>query len=210
MGRTNRYSCTGTLSGTTSAQVEFNDGQIMAAATHRDPLHDRADPAPALYVWIAPDPAVQAAIDAHRRAWWWPEGSHQPKPHRLHLTLCPLGARSDAQLEGIDEALRGVRAGSFELVLDRSGVWTRNGVAVVCPQAHPGLTKLHHAIERAILPWARPAPWEPHITIARRALGAGAQRMTPIRWQVREFVLVRSWLPPHRVWHEVLGRHRLV
>ncbi len=164
---------------------------------------------PELYVWLAPDAAVQAAIDAHRRQWLWPQGSHQPKPHRLHLTLCLLGTRSDAEVEGIGKALARVRADSFELVLDWSGVWSRHGVAVVCPAGHPGLMRLHRAIDRTMSRWARPAAWKPHVTIARRAQGADAPPMTPIRWPVREFLFVRSWLPPHPPWHEVLGRYPL-
>lgn len=164
-------------------------------------------PEPELYVWLAPDTAVQAAIDAHRRQWLWPRESHLPKAHRLHLTLCLLGTRSDAEVEDIGKALAGVRAGSFDLVLDWSGVWSRNGVAVICPGEHPGLTRLHRAIDRAMSPWARPAAWKPHVTIARRAQGADAPPLTPIRWQVREFLFVRSWLPPHAPWHEVLRRY---
>jgi RNA 2',3'-cyclic 3'-phosphodiesterase len=170
----------------------------------------RAGPAPELYVWLAPDAKVQAAIDEHRREWPWPQGSHRPKAHRLHLTLCLLGARGDNEIASIDEALAGVQADSFELVLDGSGVWPRHGVAVICPAEHPALTQLHVAIDRAMSPWARPAAWNPHVTIARRAQRANAPGITPIRWQVREFLLVRSWLPPHPVRHEVLGRYPLI
>jgi RNA 2',3'-cyclic 3'-phosphodiesterase len=181
----------------------------MQAIPSKEIAPQPSGPEPELYVWLAPDAAAQAAIDAHRRQWLWPQGSHQPKPHRLHLTLCLLGTRTDAEIEAIGKALAGVRAGSFELVLDWSGVWSRHGVAVVCPAVHPVLMRLHRAIDRAMSPWARPAAWKPHVTIARRAQGADAPPMAPLRWQVREFLFVRSWLPPHPARHEVLGRYPL-
>ena len=163
---------------------------------------------PELYVWLAPDAAVQAALDAYRHQWTWPQGSHLPKSHRMHLTLSLLGTRTADEIEDIGEALAGLQESSFELALDRPAVWSR-GIVVVCPAEHAGLTRLHAAVARAISPWARHAAWKPHITIARRAEGAEPPPMAPIPWQVREFLFVRSWLPPYPVQHEVLGRYAL-
>lgn len=174
--------------------------------------HGPTSSAPQLYAWLAPDATVQAAIDAHRSQWIWPPRAHQPRPHRLHLTLHPLGVHGEADIARFAEALAGVRANGFELVLDWSGVWPHNGIAIVTPRADADLERLHGAIGRAVawcLPQHGPGRWTPHVTIGRHALHAAATRMEPIRWKVRDFLFVRSWLPPHPAWHEVLGRYPL-
>jgi len=165
---------------------------------------------PGIYVWLRPTASVRQALDAHRRRWWWPQPNHQPAAHRLHLTLHALGPLDDACIAQVSGALSQVRADCFDLELGWSGVWTGNGVAVACPRPAPALMRLHGALRQA-LPGARPRQgWSPHVTLAWRALEAGAALLDPLRWPVREFLLVRSWLPPHQTRHEVLGCYALM
>lgn len=168
---------------------------------------------PMLYAWLKPDETVQAAIAEHRAQWVWrtqPKPS-LPKPHRLHMTLCHISPQGDAAVEGIRQALADVHMAGFELLLDWSGVWTHNGIAIVRPQPNAALDALQQAVVRQLAPWlsGRHEQWAPHITIARNALRAAAPAMPPVRWPVREFQFVRSWLKTRPVWHEVLARYPL-
>lgn len=171
-----------------------------------------ADPRPpALFVGLFPGDEALRAIEAHRAAWRWTPAAAKrlPRAHRLHLTLAHLGPRDEAAIEGLRAALQGVQAQAFELHLDRAEVWTRNGVAVLRPASCEGLARLHGRIAAAL---GQPAPsgWQPHLTLARDARASGAPRVqAPIAWPVRDFVLVRSWLPPHPARHEVLLRQPL-
>lgn len=172
---------------------------------------------PQSYVWLQPPPAVRAALDAHRRQWWWPRGSHLPAAQRLHLTLHALGSLEPQRVEVVARALSRLRQPAFELELDWCGVWPGSGVAVACPRPGAALAHLHGALAQALpaAPGGRggadaAADWQPHVTLAWQAWGAGAPPMPPLRWPVREFLFVRSWLPPHAARHELLGRYALV
>lgn len=164
---------------------------------------------PQTYVWLRPPPSVREALDAHRRQWWWPRGCAQPRQHRLHMTVHALGVLGDAQIDAAIAALRAVRLPAFELALCWSGVWAGNGVAVACPRPDPALAQFHAASARAMGRAGRTAGWAPHVTLARNAWRAGAALLPPLRWPVHEFLLVRSWLPPHPVRHEELARYAL-
>lgn len=169
---------------------------------------------PMLYAWLKPNEAVQTAIAEHRAQWVWrtqPKPS-LPKPNRLHMTLCHISPQGDAAVEGIRQALGELRMEEgFDLLLDWSGVWPHNGIAVVRPQPNAALDRLQQAVVRQLAPWlsGRHDDWAPHITIARKASGATAPTMPPVRWPVREFQFVRSWLKTRPVWHEVLASYPL-
>lgn len=164
---------------------------------------------PPLLIALFPDPAVQAAIEAHRTDWWWPRGHRCPPAHRLHLTLLCLETQDDALEVRLGDALATVPMQPFELALDTSCTW-RNDVSVLQPAEHPCLRALHDEVLRAArgagLVVPRPG-WVPHITIARQSeCAARPPRFAPIRWQVREFRLVRSHRGPV-FRHELLARY---
>lgn len=166
--------------------------------------------APQTHVWLCPPPRVLQALDAHRRQWWWPrDDCRQPLAQRLHMTVHSLGVLSDRQIDAVSAALRAVRLPAFELELCWSGVWPGNGIAVACPRPHPGLARLHAASAQALGRRASAHGWAPHVTLARNALRAGASQLAPLRWPIEDFWLMRSWLPPHRAFHEALARYEL-
>jgi len=161
-----------------------------------------------LFVGLFPDAAVQAAIDAHRRDWWWPRGHRLTRPARMHLTLHFLGDVDAAGAQRVREALADVHLPPLDLVLDRSCTW-KNDIAVVQPAPHAGLDALHaavvEAVRRAGLP-VRDERFAPHLTIARQARGAARPpQMAPVPWRVDAFVLVASRLAPP-VRYEALAR----
>lgn len=159
---------------------------------------------PQTYVWLRPPPSVSHTLDAHRRRWWWPRDARLPAVHRLHMTLHPLGVLDDAQIHAVASALQRVRLPAFQFELDWTGVWTRNGIAVACPRPDAGVAQLHEACARALGASPRSVAWLPHVTLARNALGAGAELIEPLRWPVDAFWLVRSWILPRGSRHEVL------
>ncbi|WP_280816261.1 2'-5' RNA ligase family protein [Variovorax sp. TBS-050B] len=157
---------------------------------------------------------MQAAIQAHRAQWLWPRGHYLPRLDRLHLTLLDLVEKEEDSTaeERLREALANTPTQhSFELALNTSRTWN-NDVSVVQPAEHEALHALHEGILRAVrsigLMAARPA-WNPHVTIAREsAHAARPPTLAPIRWQVREFRLVRSHRAPPYL-HEPLAAYPL-
>ncbi|MDM0072793.1 RNA 2',3'-cyclic phosphodiesterase [Variovorax sp. J2P1-59] len=170
-----------------------------------------SEPAPTrrLFIGLFPDPGVQAAIDAHRSTWWWPRGVRMIVPARIHMTLHFLGEVAAAQQAALQQGLAEVPMHALTLVLRTPEVW-RNPVAVLRPDEHEGLCVLHERLKQPLI-HAGLVPervrWTPHLTIARKCLGAvPPNEMSPIPWQVSDFVLVCSHMAPP-AHYEILARH---
>jgi len=152
-----------------------------------------------LFVGLFPDNVVRDQLAAWRDAWTWPRSATPVAAGRLHLTLHFIG---DVEIERVPEiaaALPGPFS-SFALQLDRALLWP-HGVAVLEPEHAPAaLIALHAAtgamLQRLGLP--RDArPYRPHVTLARRAAGAGPPPARPaIAWSIDRYALMQSTLGP--------------
>ena len=148
-----------------------------------------------LFLALWPDPALRHQLKERRDAWTWPRAASPVHPDKLHVTLHFLGALPS---ERLPEFLAGfaVPFTPFELVLDRAALW-HNGIAVLEPSAPPPeLLALHQRLSGALAalglaPESR--TYRPHVTMARRAGGAGgAQGWPPGLWEARGYALVES------------------
>lgn len=155
-----------------------------------------------------PPPQVRTAIDAHRKGWYWRPGQKLAPIERLHMTLWFLGDEVSAAHEhAIRHELRSVRVPAPQIVLRVPDTW-RNHVAVLMPQDSPDLRSLHSAIGEAIGAASDPQ-WQPHVTLARKALHARPpEAIEPIRWTVRDFALVHSVLGP-QARYDIIERYPL-
>jgi 2'-5' RNA ligase len=163
-----------------------------------------------LFTALWPDDALRAAFVAQRERWMLPKAARRVHAERLHLTLHFIGDLERERIAPLRAALRDVPVEPFELVLDRTVVWGRDVASLLASAVPPELRRLHAAagavLERAGVP-AEQRPWQPHVTLARRA-GAVPPPAEPfvLRWRIDEFVLVESELrPPAR--YVVLERY---
>lgn len=177
---------------------------------HPAPEWEPAPPASKSHLLIAlfPDAAVQAAIEAHRKGWLWPEGHYFPRNDRMHLTLHCLADQTSPVEQRLREVLAQIPVQPMELVLDSSRTWDH--IAVVQPAEHAGLRALQqhigHAVRQLGIPTDR-RRFTPHITIAREAASAAyPMRMPPIIWRATKFLLIRSFTKPFFK-HEVLASY---
>jgi 2'-5' RNA ligase len=97
----------------------------------------------------------------------------------------------------------------FNLQLGRAALW-HNGIAVLEPHSEPqGLLDLHARLSGALLalgltPEAR--TYRPHVTMARRASGAGVPASGPaIDWAITHYALVESRQGQYTVLRRVDG-----
>jgi 2'-5' RNA ligase len=99
---------------------------------------------------------------------------------------------------------------AITLEFGQSEIWP-HGTAVLRPLAIPqALARLHSALAPRVSGFGLALderPYQPHVTLARRAAGAQAPAQSPgIRWQADDgYVLVRSL--PDRAGYEVLKRY---
>jgi 2'-5' RNA ligase len=86
----------------------------------------------------------------------------------------------------------------LHLVLARAAVGPRGSAVLQRRAAPPALTHLQRALGGALQVHGVPLearPWQPHVTLARRAEGALApDDGRALRWRVRGYVLVESQL----------------
>lgn len=129
-------------------------------------------------------------------------------PERLHLTLHFLGSIAVDRV-GLVQAGVAVPFRGFELMLDRAGVWPHGIAVLLARSTPPALAHLHRDLGAALAALGVPLearPWQPHVTLARRAHGARCTTPTqPLHWQVRDgYALVRTL--PGGAGYETLAR----
>jgi len=131
-------------------------------------------------------------------------GGRVTRPASLHLTLAFVGAVAPGRIPLLEEIAGAVRAGSFELSLDRLGFWAQRGILWAgCRQTPAPLRRLAGALVADVraagfaIDHRSGGDLVPHVTLARRARCAALPRLgTPVTWQVSEFALVESHLQP--------------
>ena len=148
-----------------------------------------------LFLALWPDAAVRAQLAARRDAWTWPRGATPVHDAKLHLTLHFLGSAPRARLPELLDGFA-VAFEPFRLEIGPALAWP-HGIAVLEPCAvPPALPALHARLADALLhlglqPEAR--AYRPHVTMARRAGGAGLPAdAPPIVWDVQGYALVES------------------
>lgn len=113
----------------------------------------------------------------------------------LHLTLAFLGEVSLEQAAAARVAADGLRQPGFELCLDRLGYWRHNHILWAggdCPPLVTLAGRLQQALGRAGFQMEE-RPFATHLTLLRNARCASPPDLVePVRWPVREFLLVAS------------------
>jgi 2'-5' RNA ligase len=155
----------------------------------------RAARSPRLFIALWPTPAVRAALRAQRDAIRWPPHAAVVAEERLHLTLHFIGAVPNALWPHLLPALQ-VPCGRIEIEFGAPRQWPHGLVVLPALLWPPPLSALHSALAGALaglgLPVERRA-FRPHVTLARRAAGAGLPRLpTALHWRCDSFVLVNS------------------
>jgi 2'-5' RNA ligase len=161
-----------------------------------------------------PEDAVRQELARAARLMHGACGGRVTRTDNLHLTLVFLGEVQRKRLDTLREAAAAVRAPAHVLPLERLGWFRRNRVAWAGPGETPRETlelvrRLEAALRQARFHFdAR--PYEAHITLLRKALcGEALPEIAPIRWPVREFVLVESELNQGGSIYRIIGRWSL-
>lgn len=114
----------------------------------------------------------------------------------LHVTLAFLGEIPPPAVRAVAEAAASVPVEPFVLRLDRLGFWRRPGIVWAgtreCP---PPLLELVGALQGRLARLGFPPddrPFEPHVTLMRRAPRRPRLAPVAVQWPVDGFCLVRS------------------
>jgi RNA 2',3'-cyclic 3'-phosphodiesterase len=154
-----------------------------------------------LFFALWPDEAARAALERWSTAIHRVAGGRATRGESIHMTLAFLGDCEPERLDELKAAAARVRVTPFDLVLDEAGFWKHNRIAWAGATQTPAPLETLASDLRAALAAARfafdPKPFVSHVTLVRKAQpGFVMPALAPIRWQVTDFVLVRSVMRP--------------
>lgn len=166
-----------------------------------------------LFFALWPDDRVRAAIAAAASDRISSANARLVPREKLHITLVFLGAIDCAVVPVIAEAARKVHGTPFALELERIGYWHRSRIAWLAPPSPPPeitrlAGRLHDAVSAIGLALDR-RRYCPHVTLARRCAPVAHATITPITWELNEFVLVESHTGSSGSRYEVIERYCL-
>ena len=124
--------------------------------------------------------------------------SRHPVPvANLHMTLVFLGRSSEMQRQCYCQAVSDIRLESFEMQLDYLGAWARQGIQWLgCSSVPAVLPELVRELGSALAECefeTDKRSFVPHVTLSRKEKNPRPRAgLEPVRWRVREFVLVES------------------
>jgi len=148
-----------------------------------------------LFLALWPDACTRRAVADWQMQWLWPSGARLVPPDQLHLTMHFIGQVDAQQLPLLKQGLA-VAFEPFELELGHAEQWS-GGLALLSPQQPPEVMHALHArmadALRALDLEVETRPFRPHLTLARRAVGATppAERLQ-CRWPIKGYALVQS------------------
>jgi 2'-5' RNA ligase len=167
-----------------------------------------------LFFALWPDDATRKALN-HTGKWLhkhW--DGRRMRADTLHLTLAFLGRTSVAQLDALTASVDTIQARAFELTLDQPNHWRHNRIGWLGPsQPPPQLGELVSALNAAIQQSGiafEARPHVPHVTLLRNTAGGELAGCAPVRWPVRDFVLVSSRTEAESAYYEVIRRWQLM
>ncbi len=167
-----------------------------------------------LFFALWPDDATRTALN-HTGKWLhqhW--DGRRMRADTLHLTLAFLGRTPVDQLDALTASVDAIEAKAFELTLDQPGHWQHNRVGWLGPSQPPSqlgelVSALNAAIQQSGITFdAR--PHVPHVTLLRNTAGGELPACEPIRWSVRDFVLVSSRTETGGLYYDVIRRWGLI
>ena len=133
---------------------------------------------------------------------------------RMHVTLGKFEVKERVEnfVERVSRAITSLKLTSFEIVFDQIGGFSSGNVVL---QGQEGLEPLRalQAALRGALAWEKlekglPRTYTPHMTVIYGQPGEEVAAIKPVRWIVREIVLVISHQGESR--HEILVRFPLI
>lgn len=133
---------------------------------------------------------------------------------KVHVTLFFLGNVERESIAALEAVAGRLEVPAFELTLDRVDYWRHNRIVWAGTTATPApLADLASGLSAALAPLgftAEDRPYVPHVTLVRNAKrGPKGVVFAPVRWRIRDWVLVESVPGAGRSSYRVISRREL-
>jgi 2'-5' RNA ligase len=142
-------------------------------------------------------------------------GGRTMRGETLHTTLVFIGDIEQSRLEALQLAAKEASGKAFELCFDVAHYWGHNHIVYAAPGEVPKqLVQLAVTLEQRLaghhFSFER-REYKPHVTLLRNAKWTDAllPGMPPVRWQIKDFVLVQSMLQDGMTRYQVLAKFPL-
>jgi RNA 2',3'-cyclic 3'-phosphodiesterase len=138
-------------------------------------------------------------------------GGSITKPGNLHITLAFLGNVAVSRLDELKALASKLGGSAFSLDFTAPGYWRHNRIAWAAPDETPQVLsdlvkKLECSLQIAGFSFDE-RPYAPHLTLLRKARwDPPPYSFKNIKWEISEFVLVRSNRTENGSEYEVIGR----
>ncbi len=193
-------------------------------AMESDPLPEAGSTSPSnklCTLFLGLIPPLELAKDIFLRAAGWTQQQHlggNLRPaHVLHISLCAIdsfvGSVPPESFQRAKAAAEAMTSPAFELVFDRVMHFAGKSPPYVL-RVGQGLEQVkafQHELAMAVANTGGPSKdgsFTPHMTLAYSERSVPEQPITPIRWEVKDFVLINSH---HGETHyDILGRWPLL
>ena len=188
---------------------------MMPVQSQRAAWNEASPASCRLFFALWPNDPVRRGIHAASRRAVERCGGKPIPSQNFHITLAFLGSVAVERVEPVvataAAAAVAVRAEAFVLELDRLGHWPGSQVVWFgCSQLPDAVNALARELRQSLRAHALKPDGQrfvPHLTLVRWVQQAGSfEAPAAIRWQVDEFVLVRSVSRPGGVDYSLLGR----
>jgi RNA 2',3'-cyclic 3'-phosphodiesterase len=142
-------------------------------------------------------------------------GGRFMRSETLHNTLVFIGDVGQPRLEALQLAAQEVSGKAFGLCFDIAHYWGHNHIVYAAPGEVPQqLAQLVEVLEQHLTMHRfkfDPREYKPHVTLLRNARWTDAPLpgMHPVRWQIKDFVLVQSVLQDGLASYRVLAKFPL-
>lgn len=148
-----------------------------------------------LFLGLWPDGSERLATVEAQHQVAWPETAKLVRPENLHITLHFLGNVEEERVSDLEAAVA-VEAPAVSVQLESFSVW-HGGIAVLEPiDIEQQLADLHRTLQTRLDAAGfatEQRGYRPHVTLARKAVGASAERpMRSTSWRANQFALVQS------------------
>lgn len=178
--------------------------------SHAPVRPERSAAAQRLFLALWPDEAVRGELRRVAQGC----GGREVAVENLHVTLKFLGSLDAAARNCVEQALDGVSAAPFTLVLDRVDYRRRQRMVWLSASRLPEtLAVLAEHIDQRLQGCGVPAenrPYHAHVTLMRKAARAPAELDSdPVVWPVASVVLAASRTLPDGARYQVLRRWAL-
>lgn len=165
-----------------------------------------------LFFALFPEPEIAEAISSlgSRLDRQYGIGGQPLRPERLHITLHVLGEYDERPETDVDSARRAgdaVVARAFDVVFDHALTFRGPEAYVLrVGEGAKDIVAFWQCLGIAIAdvrPYKKPS-FTPHMTLSYKGRTMTEHAVAPIRWAVKEFVLINSHVGD--TYHEVMGR----